>query len=180
MRRAIWDLISLILFTIWLFAALPLIYLNGGPDQMIDKIPTWAPVVTAMAATCAATIAFCAFSIARQQLGIIVQNQRETTAKTNFREFLKLCVEYPDLARGRPTEQNRAKYEWFVAHFIWATEEILEFAPGPWLANLKLHVEYHREYFEKDDDFLKKDFKTYTEELQNFLRGIIPSLPGKR
>jgi hypothetical protein len=143
---------------------------------MIDKIPTWAPVVTAMAATCAAIIALRAFTVARQQLGVVVQNQRETTAKTNFREFLKLCAEYPDLACGTPTEQNRAKYEWFVAHFLWATEEILEYDPGPWLANLQLHVEYHRKYFENDDDFRKKDFKTYTERLQIFLKGIIPSL----
>jgi hypothetical protein len=176
MWREILGLLPLIFFTIWLFVALPLIYLNGGPDQMIDKIPAWAPVVTAMAATCAAMIAFRAFTVARQQLGVVVQNQRETTAKTNFREFLKLCAEYPDLARGTPTEQNLAKYEWFVAHFLWATEEILEYAPGPWLDNLQLHVEYHGKYFENDKDFRTKDFKTYTKELQDFLIKIIPSL----
>src|SRR5262245_20979019 len=144
MRRAIWDLTPLILFAIWLYGVLPLIYLNGGPDQMIDKIPAWAPVLTAMAATCAAIIAYRAFAVARRQLSACVENQRETTAKTNFREFLKLCAEYPDLARGTPTQANQAKYEWFVAHFLWAAEEILEYAPGPWLANLQLHVEYHR------------------------------------
>jgi hypothetical protein len=30
MRRAIWELSPLILFTVWLFGALPLIYLNKG------------------------------------------------------------------------------------------------------------------------------------------------------
>ena len=31
MRRAIWDLSPLILLTLWLFGALPLIYFNRGP-----------------------------------------------------------------------------------------------------------------------------------------------------
>ena len=70
---------------IWLFAVLPLYY--GG---MIGMIPTWAPVLTAVAATCAATIAYRAFAVARENLDTIAKNQRETTAKNTFRDFLKL------------------------------------------------------------------------------------------
>jgi hypothetical protein len=39
MCRGIRDLTPLIAIALWLFAALPLIYLNGGPDEMIEKIP---------------------------------------------------------------------------------------------------------------------------------------------
>jgi hypothetical protein len=127
MCRTILDITPLILFAIWLFGALPLIYLYGGPDEMIKELPSWAiwaPVLAAVAAAGSATVAYLALRVNRQ-------NQRETTAKTNFREFLKLCVEYPDLARGTPTEENGAKYEWFVAHFLWATEEILKYEPEP-------------------------------------------------
>jgi hypothetical protein len=172
MCRTILNITPLILFAIWLFGALPLIYLYGGPDEMIKELPSWAiwaPILAAVAATGSATVAYLALRVNRQ-------NQRETTAKTNFREFLKLCVEYPDLARGTPTEENGAKYEWFVAHFLWATEEILKYEPEPWRENLELYVEYHGKYFENDKDFRTKDFKTYTKELQDFLIKIIPSL----
>jgi hypothetical protein len=39
MCRVIRDLTPQIAITLWLFVALPLIYLNGGPDEMIEKIP---------------------------------------------------------------------------------------------------------------------------------------------
>jgi hypothetical protein len=39
MGREIRVLTALIAIALWLFAALPLIYLNGGPDEMIEKIP---------------------------------------------------------------------------------------------------------------------------------------------
>jgi hypothetical protein len=177
MCRAIRDLTPLIAIASWLFVALPLIYLNGGPDEMIDKIPTWAPVATSIAATCAAIIAFRAFAVARRQLGIVVQNQKETTAKTNFREFLKLCVEHPDFAYGRIlTTDDRPQYEWFVAQFLWAAEEIIEFAPALWEENLRLHISYHGGYLKYDHQFRTQDFQTYSPNLQTFVDAAIENL----
>ena len=141
----------------WLFVALPIYYAG-----MINMIPTWAPVLTAIAATCAALIAYRAFSIARRNLDAVVKNQRETTAKNTFRDFLKLCVDNPKLAYGTPPENEPEKYEWFVAHFLWAAEEVLEFSPDAWRQNLLLHAGYHRTYFRENERFRREDYHAYT------------------
>jgi hypothetical protein len=79
---------------IWTFAVLPLDY-DGVPKMEITKI---------LISLLAPAVAFFALMIARDQLSLNRtsqseqltlnrKNQRETTAKTNFREFLKLCVD---------------------------------------------------------------------------------------
>ena len=73
-------------------------------------------------------VALIAVLIAWRQLALNRSNQRETTAKTTFRDFLKLCVQYPDLASGKPALGKEADYEWFVGYFLWAAEEILEYS----------------------------------------------------
>ncbi|WP_143270208.1 hypothetical protein [Bradyrhizobium sp. Ghvi] len=156
---------------------MPLVYLNGGPDKMIENIPTWAPVVTAIAAVTAATIAYRAFKIARDNLATVVKNQKETTAKSTFREFLKLCVEKPSLAYGRPAAGEEEKYEWFVAQFLWAAEEILEYAPDDWDRNLKLHISYHRDFLQNNRDFRNDDLPTYSTKLRTFLDATLRALP---
>lgn len=49
MRRAVWELSPLILFALWLFGALPLIYSNGGPVNIvsawsIDFVSAWKAI----------------------------------------------------------------------------------------------------------------------------------------
>jgi hypothetical protein len=162
---------------VWAFVVLPLYY--GGVPMV-----TIIPIVISMFAL---GVAFFGVWVAREQLSLNRtsqnnqlelnrRNQRETTAKTNFREFLKLCVDYPDLANGKPSEENGATYSWFVAHFLWAAEEILEFSPEPWVSNLELHVAYHKDYFDTDTEFRTKDFRTYTDKLRDFLMERVPSL----
>lgn len=55
MRRAIWDLSPLVMFTLWLFGALPLIYLNGGPNlplgeptAMADSNSLWPSIISGL------------------------------------------------------------------------------------------------------------------------------------
>ena len=152
------GLIALIAIAIWAFVVFPLIDL---PSDRFGELPAKAPVLTAVVA-CLALI------IASGQLYLNRQNQRETTAKANFRDFLKLCVEYPEYAYGR-AELPDDTYAWFVAHFLWAAEEILEYAPREWERNLKLHVRYHRNYLKKDQRFVLEELPTYTPRLQRFL-----------
>jgi uncharacterized protein (DUF1330 family) len=140
-------------------------------------LPQKAPVLTALAASCAAVIAGFALFVARRQLNLNRENKRETTDKTIFRDFLKLCVEHPDLAYGSFKNQDRAKYEWFVAHFLWAAEEILEYAPTAWEPNLRLHVSYHRDYLRNDQRFRNEDWPTYTQRLRDFVDKALTSLP---
>jgi hypothetical protein len=56
---------------------------------------TVVPVLTLLTA-------LTAVGIASRQLSLNRKNQRETTAKATFREFLKMCVQNPDLANGKP------------------------------------------------------------------------------
>ncbi|MGJ4957746.1 hypothetical protein ACQR1H_19035 [Bradyrhizobium sp. HKCCYLRH2015] len=124
-----------------------------------------APLVTALVAVVAVAIAWRQFHLNRQ-------NQRETTANATFREFLKLCVQYPDLADGKPSI-NKDKYEWFVAHFLWAAEELLEFDRDEWEKNLKLHLSYHSEFLRTDLRFREEDLPTYSSDLRQFIRNGI-------
>jgi ketosteroid isomerase-like protein len=170
------GLIALIAGAIWLFVVLPLMYL---PSERLRELPGKAPVLTALAASCAAMIALAALLVARDQLSVNRQNQRETTAKTTFRDFLKLCVDNPELAYGEPTSYKQKKYEWFVAHFVWAAEEILEFAPNEWKSNLRLHVGYHKDYLQSDERFRREDWPTYSQKLRAFVDDTIKELPPR-
>jgi hypothetical protein len=165
-REDVFFLTGLAAVPLWTFIALPLSY-DGAP--MVTIIQT---VVSLFAFA----VAFIALLVANQQLSLNRKNQRETTAKTNFREFLKLCVEHPKFAYGDPDGQQD-KYEWFVAHFFWAAEEILEFAPGEWEHNLKLHIDYHRNFLQNNTRFRREDLPTYTANLRDFLRDTLAGPP---
>ena len=74
-----------------------------------------APGFTPLVAVAAVLLA------CRVQLVLNRYNQRETTAKATFREYLKLAVQYPELSsadfqslKGDQLE----RYEWFVGCFL--------------------------------------------------------------
>jgi hypothetical protein len=157
---------------IWLFVALPLI---GLPAERLGELPQKASLLAAVAGLCATATTVAALFVARGQLILNRENQRETTSKTIFREFLKLCVEHPDFAYGN--NQDGPRYEWFVAHFLWAAEEILEYAPTAWEPNLRLYVSYHRDYLQKNQRFRSEDWPTYTPRLRDFVDRALSSLP---
>lgn len=111
----------------------------------------WAqPLVTLV-------VGLAALVVAWRQLTLNRNNQRETTAKATFREFLKLAVEYPELAEGDyqslVQQGKKNKYEWFVGYFLWAAEEVLEYAKKDqtWNYNLKMVAGRHHEYFKTPD-----------------------------
>jgi hypothetical protein len=69
-----------------------------------------APLLTPVVALIAVIFAWLELRLNRA-------NQRETTAKATFREFLKICVQNPDLAYGKSSPDKQNEYEWFVAYF---------------------------------------------------------------
>jgi hypothetical protein len=172
------GLIALIAIAIWIFAALPLIYM---PSDRVGELPSKAPILTSLAASCAALIALAALVIARRQLVLNRANQRETTAKATFREFLKLCVQYPDLAYGKPTSGKQQEYEWFVAYFLWAAEEILEYSDKDWETNLRLHMTYHKDFLKNDQRFRTEDFYAYSGAVQALIDDVVgPTTPSTK
>jgi hypothetical protein len=130
-------------------------------------------------------VAIAAVLLAWGQLNLNRANQRETTAKATFREYLKLAVHYPELSSGhyatlQGTELER--YKWLVGYFLWSAEELLEFLPTAkqdlWTTNLQMLADYHREYF-NTPTFMAKEFVTYSQKTQELITRAIASDVGK-
>jgi hypothetical protein len=118
-------------------------------------------------------VALIAVLIASVQLALNRIAQRETTAKATFREFLKLCVQHPDLADGKPPSDKQDEYSWFVAYFLWAAEETLKYSRKEWKANLRLHMTYHKDYLKNDQRFRNEDLPTYSAAVRKLIRDVI-------
>jgi hypothetical protein len=194
-------IVGLGVFTVWLFGFLPL-YHGEQLFAFFTSVAQLVPIVTAIAASFAAFMAWRAFGVASNQLRLAnnqlgvangqllanLRNQRETTAKTAFREFLKLCADNPDLAKPVAAiddkNANRGKYEWFVAHFLWAAEEILEYndpasTQEDWSKVLKLHISYHRAYL-RETNFTTNSLPTYSPKFQDFLSKALVEIARDR
>ena len=124
-------------------------------------------------------VAFVGLGLAVWQLRLIRTNQRETTAKATFREFLKLCVQSPGLAYGKPDAGKQDEYEWFVGYFLWAAEEILKYSRKDWEANLRLHMTYHKDYLKNDQRFRNEDFPTYSAAVRALIEEVVGPIPSK-
>jgi len=135
---------------------------------------------TQIAPTLTPLIGIGALLFAWMQLRLNRANQRETTAKATFREFLKLAVEHPELAEGNyesliSDDERQKKYEWFVGYLLWAAEEILEYAENDstWQFNLKLVAGKHRAYFRTPE--FQSELPAYSSKVRSLVDNIIQS-----
>jgi nitrate reductase gamma subunit len=145
---------------------------------MWDHAKDWAqiaPIVTLV-------VALFALVLAWRQLALNRANQRETTAKTTFRDYLKLAVEHPELSAGNyevvaKDDKLLEQYEWFVGYFLWAAEELFEFAPQEdvWGRNLQMLANYHCAYFKNSTDFMTREFGTYSAKTRALIDRAIAS-----
>jgi hypothetical protein len=127
------------------------------------------PGLTPMAALLAVLVAW-------RQLVLNRRNQRETTAKATFREYLKLAFDHPDLAGGNisgMTPEKFQKYKWFVGFFLWGVEEVLMFAEKDaiWHENIRQQMLAHRQYFRHDAAF-QQELLSYSPAVQAFVNRI--------
>jgi hypothetical protein len=106
-----------------------------------------------------ALVGAAALIFARQQLKLNRENQRETIAKTLYREYLKIALERPKFAnpglanidfRKRTfdgSQETFEQYEWFVSYMLHACEEVLRISDSDgWKSAIKRQVSYHAEY----------------------------------
>ena len=146
---------------------------------MWDHVKDWAHIEAGITPL----IAVFGVLFAWWQLKLNRANQRETTAKTTYREFLKLAVEYPQLSGGNYQtvleEGNQERYEWFVAYFLWAAEEVFELGPREalWHRNLQMFANDHSAYF-KSTDFMDKEFGNYSAKTRALIERAIASGAG--
>lgn len=142
---------------------------------MLEYARVWAQLAPGLTPLVALTAVFLAW----RQLALNRANQRETTAKAIFREYLKLAVEHPELSGGNYEAVIRdgylEQYEWFVGYFLWAVEDLFEFAPREvaWERNLQMLANYHSAYFKSHPDFMKCEFDTYSPRTQALINRAI-------
>ncbi len=111
-------------------------------------------------------VALLAVLVAWLQLTLNRRNQRETTAKATFRDYLRLAFDHPKLAGGdisRMSAEEFQQYKRFVGIFLWGVEEVLMFAEKDpfWLENLRQQMLAHRQYF-RHDIALQQELLSYS------------------
>jgi hypothetical protein len=149
---------------------------------MWNHVKDWAQIAAADI-TPALVVALFGVLVAWSQLTLNRTNQRETTAKTTYREFLKLAVQYPDLSGGNYESVrqggNLERYEWFVSYFLCAAEEMLELAPpAAWKRNLEMIAKDHSAYFKNHRNFRDNELGSYSAETQALIERAIESGAG--
>ena len=140
---------------------------------MCDLLKGWALIAPGFTPV----VALIAVLIAWRQLALNRLNQRETTAKVTFREYLKLAFENPDLALGdlrKIPKERMEEYRWFVGYFLWAVEEVLTFAKKDpvWLENVRLQMLAHREFFRTDETF-RRELPGFDADLQALVMRVM-------
>ena len=138
--------------------------------QMLEQAARVAPFLTAV-------VAVAAFFVAWRQLRLNRRNQRETTAKAIWREYLKLAFEYPKLASGnihKMSPDEFSKYEWFIGHLLWGVEEVLFFSDKDqiWQENIRQQLLFHREYFRTSEAF-QTELKGYNPAVQQLVKRAV-------
>jgi len=139
--------------------------------QLCEELAKVAPIFTPVVATAALLVAW-------RQLRLNRLNQRETTAKATWREYLKLAFEHPKLASGKVSTMSEAEYahyEWFVGHLLWGVEEILFFSKRDpiWEENIRQQLLFHRHYFRSNSEFREKELKSYSPAVQTLVERAI-------
>lgn len=122
-------------------------------------------------------VALIAVLVAWRQLALNRANQRETTAKATFREYLRLAVQYPELSWSNYDslkDDDLERYKWLVGYFLWSAEELLEFTPKEdvWTRNLQMLAEHHCEYL-KSTEFMEQEFGTYSAKTHALIKRAI-------
>ena len=91
-------------------------------------------------------VAVAAAIVAYRQLVATPQSH----AKEIWKDYLRLCIEYPELASGEITEAHPEykRYEWFVAFMLDACDEVLQYVEddGGWLNAIDANLGYHKAY----------------------------------
>jgi len=105
------------------------------------------------------------------------QFQRENTAKGIYRDYLKMATDNPVMADGDLKEiaklELNKKYKWFVSYFLWACEEVIEFAPDDeaWRTDLDRQLSYHRAYL-TSAEFINDELPFYSDGLKSLISNL--------
>jgi hypothetical protein len=127
--------------------------------------------ITAAGTLVTAVVAVAAFILAKKQLESGRALRDETDAQDSFRDYLRVAVEHPTLASGKPAPEDEAKYRWFVTYMLAALEKIQDALPGDaeWEKTIVEAISHHAPYLQDKGRFGRTEFATYDPKLQKLL-----------
>jgi hypothetical protein len=147
---------------------------------MSNLLTNWAQVAPGLTPL----VALVAVVVAWRQLRLNRLNQRETIAKTLYREYLKTAIEKPvfanpDLAKfdynAATIDDSHEKfesYEWYISYMLHACEEILGIQKSDlWRHTIRSQLNLHRSYLCGRFHELGLQYH-YTKEIQALLNEI--------
>ncbi|HIF9159812.1 TPA: hypothetical protein ACX6PK_000591 [Photobacterium damselae] len=104
-------------------------------------------VLADLAAISAVIIAGVAGYIAYQQL----LANRKQSAVTLYKEYLQLCIENPDFAEGKYSENKKREYVWFVSKVLFTFEQVVIANQGDtqWFDTLENQLVFHKAHLTK-------------------------------
>jgi hypothetical protein len=112
-------------------------------EAKLSRLTQWATVVGAVV-----TAATMFFGVSTYRRG--VHEQRQAAAVGTLQEYLKMSVEYPDLARRVSGQPLDARYEWFATHAVFTAETLWTQVGSdrPWRGTIDFILRQHRDYLQ--------------------------------
>lgn len=156
--------------------------MDTSPRSFVGALADAAAIVTAM-------VALLALVLAWHQLRVTRREGRLTLAKTIYREYLAMAIDNPMFSSASyPLDSprmhafwndadTRERYEFYVAHLLFAAEEILALTKLPeWRDAMRLHLQYHGLYLATDGPRLE----LYSEEVGALARAAVLAYNAER
>lgn len=110
-------------------------------------------------------IAFLALVFAIIQILSSRNEARRTTAYASYQNYLNLCFEYPELARGSKVDITRdpatySQYRWFIAQMLFSFEQVLDAEPNShtWDEAIKSQLRRHLWHLETSKSVARKEW----------------------
>ena len=150
------------------------------------------PFTEAVSASVSALATVAAFGYAIYQVWVTKQSSRELDAQQAYRDYLKLCVERPELSSSLVFAKSRGlktfigadmsltpdteAYLWFVTIVLSTCEAILDrvASRGPWRRALKSQIRHHQPVLEAHWD---KWQKAYSERTRLLVASVLAEGP---
>jgi hypothetical protein len=136
----------------------------------------WAQIASAI-------IAGFAFVIVVAQVYFISKNFKEAAARQVYMSYSESALRHPeyaepDLLEIRTDRKKLAQYKNYVAHLLFAYDEILDAYDKPeWRKSFDEDIKYHRKYI--CEDMPPTLDETYFENMRKALREIRAKCPAK-
>ncbi|EJG2003922.1 hypothetical protein BS021_RS04025 [Vibrio parahaemolyticus] len=127
-------------------------------------------VLSDLATIAAVIIAGVAGYIAYQQL----LASRKQSATSLYKEYLQLCIDNPDFAEGKYSENNKREYLWFVSQILFTFEQVVIANRGDkqWLDTIENQLAIHKAHLTRSRTANSGEWE---KELDKLIKKVITS-----